>query len=318
MSDNAIEPGTNSGSRVAGGNSSTQGGSAASAPTSVGAMLRASREQRNWSREEVSVRLKFGVRQIAALEEERWNDLPHGMSLRGFVRNYARVLDLPPEPLLEALGPRFETGDPVSLTQASSLSSPLAPSSGRAWPGASRKRPAPWIIGGLMALIAIALLGYALVQQGKLPSMTSTASKAKDVVATAVPSTGSGGDVAPPNTTPTGAAPEASPAVPELPAPVIPTPAAPVAPAAAVAPPSAAGGLVVHAREASWVEVRRANGSVAISQILAANGDFSLEAAAAPLRIVIGNAKGVDVSWRNAPVDLTSARRDNVARLTLN
>jgi cytoskeleton protein RodZ len=313
MSDNATESGTNSGSRVAGGNSSAQSGSAVLASTSAGATLRAAREQRNWSREEVSVRLKFGVRQIAALEEERWNDLPHGMSLRGFVRNYARILDLPPEPLLQVLGPRFETGDPVSLTQASSLSSPLAPSSGRAWPGASRRRPAPWIIGCLMVLVAIALLGYALVQQGKLPSMTSAASKAKDVVATAVPSTGSAENIAQPNTVP-----EAAPAVPELPAPVIPSPEAPVAPAAAAAPPIAADGLVIRAREASWVEVRRANGSVAISQILAANGDFNLDAAAAPLRVVIGNAKGVDVSWRNAPVDLTSARRDNVARLTLN
>lgn len=310
MSDDGIESGASGGSRVAGGDASAHAavpGHGAAASTSVGATLRASREQRNWSQEDVSVRLKFGVRQIAALEDERWNDLPHGMSLRGFVRNYARILDLAPEPLLLALGPRLETGDPVSLNQASSLSSPLARTSGRVWPGASRKKPAPWIIGALMVVVAIALLGYALVQQGKLPTMTSAAGKAKEVVTAVVPPAAVIEEVAPPNTTPAGAAP-----VPELPAPVLTPPPAEVAPAVA------AGGLVIHAREASWVEVRRANGSIAISQILAANADFSLDASAAPLRIVIGNAKGVDVSWRNAPVDLASARRDNVARLTLN
>ncbi|WP_420225243.1 RodZ domain-containing protein [Pigmentiphaga litoralis] len=45
---------------------------------------------------------------------------------------------------------------------------------------------------------------------------------------------------------------------------------------------------------------------------------MSVEASAAPLRIVIGNVKGVDAQWRRAPLDMSSARRDNVARMTLN
>lgn len=313
------------------GASAPQAGVAAS----TGAALRTAREQRGWSREDVSVRLKFGVRQIAALEDERWSDLPHGMSLRGFVRNYARVLEIPAEPLLQALGSHVETGDPVSLNQASSLSSPIAPSSGRAWPGSSRanrsgrKRPAPWIIGAIMLVAAIAIVGYALVEQGKLPGIFDASRPAAEAVAITPPAALTADQVATPNTTPVGptdtapgaaATQQAVPGGTPAPAASAASPAAPgVAPAAAEpAVPAATSGLVLRTREASWVEVRRADGTVAISQILPANSDFTLEASAAPLRVVIGNVKGVDATWRNAPVDLASARRDNVARLTLN
>jgi cytoskeleton protein RodZ len=290
--------------------------------TSAGAMLREARERRGWSQDEVSIRLKFGVRQIAALEDERWSDLPHGMSLRGFVRNYARVLDIPPEPLLQAMGPRLETGDPVSLAQASSLSSPLAQSGGRDWPKAGRKRPAPWIIGGFMLLVAIALVAYALTQQGALSVLTGTPKPSTTALAPVAPATESTEPVAPPNTTPTGSN-EPLGVIPGTPAPpvaaAVPPPVATPEPAAAAAPAATnADGLVIRTREASWIDVRRANGTVAISQIVPPNTDVSVEASAAPLRIVIGNVKGVDAQWRRAPLDMSSARRDNVARMTLN
>lgn len=71
--------------------------------SNVGSMLRALREARNMSLSEVSARLKFSARQLNALEQERWEDLPQGMSLRGLVRNYARFLRADPDALLDAL-----------------------------------------------------------------------------------------------------------------------------------------------------------------------------------------------------------------------
>lgn len=291
---------------------------AASSATSAGAMLREAREARGWSQDEVSIRLKFGVKQISALEDERWDDLPHGMSLRGFVRNYARVLDIPPEPLLQALGAHLEPGDPVSLAQASSLSSPLAQSGGRAWPKAGRRRPAPWIIGGLMLIVAIALVAYALTQQGALSVLTGTPKPSTTAAAPIAPVQETTEGVAPPNTTPSGGN-EPLGGTPLAAAAVTPPPAVVAEPAAHVAAAAAASdGLVLRVREASWVEVRRADGTVAVSQIVPANTDITVEAAAAPLRIVVGNVKGVDATWRRAPLDMSSPRRDNVARMTLN
>ncbi|MEK7946517.1 RodZ domain-containing protein [Pigmentiphaga sp. YJ18] len=279
--------------------------------SSVGRELARLREARGWSQEYVSDRLKFAVRQIRALENEQWNELPQGMPLRGFVRNYARLLDQDPAPMLQALSPQLQVADPVSLEQASSLSSPLAHSSGRTWPvAASRRRLAPWLVGGVMAVLALVLLGYALSQQGKLSfGQASTAS-----LDTPAAGTTSGQTEAP-------LAPaEPPPAVPQE---VVPAAAVPVAPEPAPAPeppaaaPAPAPGLSMTMRQASWVEVRRADGTVAVSRIIAAGEPYELDVAGAPYRVVIGNVNGVDLTWRGTPVDLAPYRRDNVARLTL-
>ncbi|MET0185381.1 MAG: helix-turn-helix transcriptional regulator, partial [Achromobacter sp.] len=55
----------------------------AGVPTTLGGSLRALRQTRGWSLEEVSSRIKFAPRQIDALENERWDELPTGVSLRG-------------------------------------------------------------------------------------------------------------------------------------------------------------------------------------------------------------------------------------------
>ncbi|MBU4612743.1 helix-turn-helix domain-containing protein, partial [Achromobacter sp. GG226] len=73
------------------------------AGASFGASLRALREARGWSVGDVSARLKFLPRQIEAIEADRWEDLPQGPSLRGLVRNYARLLDQDPEVMMRAI-----------------------------------------------------------------------------------------------------------------------------------------------------------------------------------------------------------------------
>jgi cytoskeleton protein RodZ len=68
----------------------------------AGAQLRAARERLNLSLEDVAVQIKSAPRKLAALEAERWSELPERPYLRGLIRNYARVLQLDPEALLEA------------------------------------------------------------------------------------------------------------------------------------------------------------------------------------------------------------------------
>lgn len=283
--------------------------------SSVGRELAGLREARGWSQEYVSERLKFAVRQIRALENEQWSELPQGMPLRGFVRNYARLLDTDSEPLLRALSPRLQVTDPVSLDQASSLSSPLAHSSGRAWPvPGSRRRMAPWLVGGVMAILALVLLGYALSQQGKLSfgqvssgvevsGVTAEPPAAAPAAAGTVPSQPPV-DMAPSPVAAPAAEPVAPPPAPEPPAPV-------------AQPPAPVSGLALTLKQASWVEIRRADGTIAVSRVLPAGEPYELDPAGAPYRVVIGNVSGVSLNWRGAPVDLASYRRDNVARLTL-
>jgi cytoskeleton protein RodZ len=67
---------------------------------SVGASLKTLRTARGLSLEDVSERIKFAPRQIEALEAEQWDKLPKGMSLRGLIRSYARLLETDPAALV--------------------------------------------------------------------------------------------------------------------------------------------------------------------------------------------------------------------------
>lgn len=69
----------------------------------VGAILRQARERMGMTVEEVAGRLKFAPRQITALENGDFAQLPELTFVRGFVRSYARLLQLDDKPLLDAL-----------------------------------------------------------------------------------------------------------------------------------------------------------------------------------------------------------------------
>ncbi|MFN6961162.1 MAG: helix-turn-helix domain-containing protein, partial [Rhodocyclaceae bacterium] len=72
-------------------------------PETVGAQLRAAREAAHLTYDDVARALKFSPRQIAALEADDYAALPGATIVRGFVRNYARLLKLDAAPLLQQL-----------------------------------------------------------------------------------------------------------------------------------------------------------------------------------------------------------------------
>lgn len=131
------------------------------AGASLGASLRSLREARGWTVGDVSARLKFAPRQIEALEAERWDALPQGPSLRGLVRNYARLLEVSPEALLQALPSHLlPPATPLAVlgpVDAAGTELPL----GTTLPGVSggpRRSGVGWV---LLILFLLALLGLA-------------------------------------------------------------------------------------------------------------------------------------------------------------
>jgi cytoskeleton protein RodZ len=70
---------------------------------SVGQLLRTARVNRGLSVEDVARQLRLSVRQIAALEEDDYSKLVSNTFLRGFVRNYAKLLQIDASPLLQQL-----------------------------------------------------------------------------------------------------------------------------------------------------------------------------------------------------------------------
>lgn len=139
---------------------------------SFGASLSALREARGWTVADVSARLKFGVRQIEALEADRWEDLPQGLPLRGLIRNYARLLDVAPETLMSALPEHLQHQNvPVgNLTPVGALPHSTLPR----WSADGRRRRSwPMVVLVLFLLCALALAAY-LVFAWWLPRNAAT------------------------------------------------------------------------------------------------------------------------------------------------
>jgi cytoskeleton protein RodZ len=74
-----------------------------SAPTSLGRLLREARLGLNLSVADVAAQIKFAPRQIEALEADDFKQLPEAAFLRGFVRSYAKSLNLDAQTLLATL-----------------------------------------------------------------------------------------------------------------------------------------------------------------------------------------------------------------------
>lgn len=65
----------------------------------LGALLKRERERRGLSLRDIMDTTKISRRNLSALEEGQVNLLPHPVYLKGYIKNYARLLDLDPERL---------------------------------------------------------------------------------------------------------------------------------------------------------------------------------------------------------------------------
>lgn len=98
---------------------------------SVGTVLKSAREARGFSVADVSDRLHNSPRQIHALESDQFEMLPEPMITRGFIRNYARLLELDAEPLLQAFRiqmPLANASPSINLPSANIIMSDHEPS----------------------------------------------------------------------------------------------------------------------------------------------------------------------------------------------
>lgn len=76
--------------------------------TGLGAQLKSAREALHLSDKEVAARLHLNPRIIQIIETENFNDGPPMIFLRGYIRSYAKLLNLPADEILKAL-PQVES-----------------------------------------------------------------------------------------------------------------------------------------------------------------------------------------------------------------
>jgi cytoskeleton protein RodZ len=98
-------------------------------PTPPGLILAAERQARGWSVEYVASHLKLAIRQVHALEEDRYDALPNPVVIRGFIRIYAKMLNIDSDPLVAGLPPGTAGAATSSIRPSRTLSTPFSESS---------------------------------------------------------------------------------------------------------------------------------------------------------------------------------------------
>jgi cytoskeleton protein RodZ len=282
------------------------------APLSAGGQLRAAREAAGMSIDAVAQQLKLAPRQVKALEDGDYTQLPGRTFVRGFIRNYARLLRLEPDAVLGAL-----PAATVAPTLESPALHPTAPTIGEL-PTAepSRHGWTRWAI----PLTLVAIVAATAAWEWLHPSSERRFGATRDLPRAAA--TAEVGDTPLPN--PVVTQPATAGAGPND-ADIAPVPSAAVAgarpspePSPAQAPPAplAEGRLELAFRDYSWTEVKERGGRVLLAQ-MNAGGTTQTVTGSPPIEVVIGNAADATLTWRGKRVELAPHTRQNVARLTL-
>jgi cytoskeleton protein RodZ len=246
---------------------------------SAGAALRAARERMALSLGDAARHLRLSARQLEAIEAGDTGRLPREPFLSGFVRNYARLVQIDPEPLLERIRSELPRAAPSELLVPESREVPFPSGRERPW-----KRYVAWVA---LAALALGLLAYEGLQEYR--PLRVAEQEAATVVAPA----------------------------PVEPAPMPQPP--PVLEAVAQSPEQAvrpSGALVMSFAAESWVEIRDRQGQIIFSQLNLPGTTQTVEGDP-PLSLVVGNASAVRVTYKDQPVDLGRFTREEVARLTL-
>ncbi len=263
----------------------------ASAPSEgAGAKLRRERESQGLSMFDVARALRLSEKQIAALELDDYSKLPGRTFVRGFIRNYARLVQLDPEPLMAHLS--FGKEEESHQIQAPSQKISF-----------SEHHAKPWLKWLMVAFVIVAVASWGVLEwlgpeqpKGMLSHTTV------------------------PDAPSSPALPAVEPPLAHEPAVAIPSDASaatePVVPAGVSVPAPALARLTMTFSGRAWVEVRDKNGKIIHSQNNAAGADQVVEGEA-PLSLVIGSSPNVKLTYKGQPVDLSAFAKADVARLTL-
>ncbi len=274
----------------------------ADAGKGVGEELARARAALGLSLGDVAQQLKFAARQIEALEQGRYEELPTGTFARGMVRAYARLVRLDPEPLVERIAGRVAVPDNAAAVATARRPIPITDSARR--------------VNLIYVALSLAILGAIAGVVWEWQRERSGAERMTFVPAAAQAP-------APAPLEPQRAAMASSAATPNLSPlqqsdPATPPPAA-TSPVAAAPPPPATAGtkrISMKFERDSWVEIRGRDGKALISKLNAGGTEETVEGKP-PFALIIGNAQYVRLSYDDRPIDLGPHVKVEVARFTL-
>lgn len=259
-----------------------------SAPGGAGATLLMERRRQGLSLGDISRQLKLSVRQVEALERDDYSGFTGPVFVHGFIRNYAKLLNLGPDPLIRA-------ADQI-LVPAAAAREPVA---AVASPFVVRRRKiglVPAVSAG--AAVAVVVVAVLVGNRG-----VSKPARDEPVIATVEQAT-----------QPRERAPAAKPAAAK---PAAAKPAAkPAANNAVAVEPGGRAILRMVFDQESWVQIKDRNGNTIFGQLNSAGSRRSVSGEP-PFDLVVGNAAGVRLTYKDETVDLSAHTQVDVARLRL-
>ncbi|MSQ64618.1 MAG: helix-turn-helix domain-containing protein [Betaproteobacteria bacterium] len=262
---------------------------AAAAGAGVGEELASARAAQGLSIADIAQQLKFAARQIEAMEQGRFEDLPSGTFARGMVRSYARLLKLDAEQLVGRMAARVTVPDSAEAVASIRRPIPITDNSRR--------------VNLIYAALSVAILGVSAAVVIEWQRERSDAVRLSLVPAareSQVPA-------------------ELQRYAAATPVDVNPSKLAPLPGAEAAAPPRATHDkrrMVLKFQRSSWVEIRGRDGKILISQLNPGGSEQAVEGRP-PFSLVIGNAQYVRLSYEDREIDLTPHVKVKVARFTL-
>lgn len=265
----------------------------AEAVAPMGNSLSAAREAKRLSVGDAAYALKVGNKVIQAIEASDWQALPGRTFTVGILRAYGRLLDVP----VDAIIAEVPGGSPAvkkNHVQASPATLKAHPAARR--DGETKRQEKRMLKLGLVMVVLAVVLAYAM--PGNL--WDETFESAQSLVNRWVRQ-----DVVQPQTDSA----------------AVPAPADAAKPAESGAEvvaqaPTSPGTLELKFAAPAWVEVRDHTGRIIYSQLNAA-GTTQFITGAAPLDVLIGNARQVQARWRDEPVKLDKLTGDDVSRQVL-
>lgn len=315
---------------------------AAALSESPGQRLKGLRESRGIDIERVAAQLHLQRDVVMALEEDRREDLPAPVFVAGYLRNYARLLGVDPEPITRAY--RATVPDPEPPLALARSAPGRSGDSGR-----SGFRLAAFVLLGAAAVssvlwwqsnpsqdtdVASDLAPAQFGQDGNAPPDAAqptedpTASERADQESDPQTETLSEADAGEPGTSaiqvPADAIPLRSPApviqpavIPATPTPPPATPGSATPPEnlAATPPAPAPQEVALEFTGTTWVDIRGADGQIVLNGEMR-EGDRRVLTGQGPYRFVIGNSAATRMSVGGQTFDLAQHSRGNVARFT--
>jgi len=287
---------------------------AAAAPRSLGQTLAAERERHGLSRADVAQRLHMSAYQIEAIETGDYSRLPHGTFLRGFVRNYAKLLGLAADSVLSLLPEAAPSEKKPGI---------VVPTYNIRFDPIGERLQSPYVKAATLAVVAVAV-AFAALYWWFYIRPTAVARKAPVpalVVATAPQPAPPQPEVfvapAPaPALSPAPAKAEAKPEAKKAEPPKVVAEAKKAEATPAAAPPADGSTLKFRFKGASWVEIRDAKGRLLLSRLNPPGSEAEVSGKP-PFNVVVGNAPEVQLFYNDHEFDLEPHTKVAVARFTV-